>query len=521
MLRTRPLGGRPLEVGMFVVGAVLGVLATVYLAVAGPNVGIHLQGDHIWFYGSSGAPPPRVGRFSAVALNNMALGVFALAWLMVGLVVRRGGVAVRALLVVGAVWSVPLVIAPPLFSPDALTYTALGAALNHGVDLYQIGPGAAGQIAAVRGAEPSWLYTPSPYGPLFLDLMGGLSRLLGEHMLAVFVALRLLTLVGLGAIAVMVARLARWHGRGVGRALWLGVLNPLVLISAVSANHNDTLMMVVVLGGLFLAMRGHPLLGIVVCVVAAGIKVVALAGAAVIGVDYALRRCGWSAQARALAVSGLLAVGGFVASVQLYGRGWGWVRTLSIPGAAHEPLAPMTAIADVLNPATPPTHLVGLVGSVVCAAVIVGLLTRLPSWGLVRVAAWVMLALVVFSPVVWAWYLLWPVLLFAAIAGRREAQMLVVVSIGMLFTTLPGGQATLLLLGRPAGDQVMLVGITVLVLFFAVPAALRRLGPRPPHQPNEPSLTRPSAQSDTVDREQHRRTSATVHHSERHRRTPL
>ncbi len=81
---------------MFVVGAVLGVLATGYLAVAGPNVGIHLQGNHIWFYGSSGAPPPRVGRFSAVALNNMALGVFAVAWLMVGLVVRRGGVAVRA-----------------------------------------------------------------------------------------------------------------------------------------------------------------------------------------------------------------------------------------------------------------------------------------------------------------------------------------------------------------------------------------------------------------------------------------
>jgi len=50
--------------------------------------------------------------FSTVALNNMALGVFAVAWLMVGLVVRRGGVSVRALLVVGAVWSMPLVIAP-------------------------------------------------------------------------------------------------------------------------------------------------------------------------------------------------------------------------------------------------------------------------------------------------------------------------------------------------------------------------------------------------------------------------
>jgi len=31
---------------------------------------------------------------------HMALGVFAVAWLMVGLVVRRGGVSVRALLMV-------------------------------------------------------------------------------------------------------------------------------------------------------------------------------------------------------------------------------------------------------------------------------------------------------------------------------------------------------------------------------------------------------------------------------------
>jgi len=80
------------------------------------------------------------------------------------------------------------------------------------------------------------------------------------------------------------------------------VLNPLVLLSAVSANHNDTLMMVLLVAGLFLAVRGHPLLGIVVCVAAADIKVTALAGAAVIGVDYALRQGGWAARGRALAV---------------------------------------------------------------------------------------------------------------------------------------------------------------------------------------------------------------------------
>ena len=478
---------------MLVVAAVLGFLATAYLAVAGPNLGIHLRAGHLWFYGSSTAPPLSLGRWSAVALNNIALGMFAGAWLLVGLVVRRAGVSARVLLVVGAVWSIPLVIAPPLFSPDAYTYAALGAALNHGVDLYQFGPGAAGPFSAVRGVEPFWLNTPSPYGPLFLDLMGGLSRLLGEHMLQVLVALRLLTLAAVGVLAMLLTRLARRHGRGVVRALWLGVLNPLVLLSAVSANHNDTLMMVLLVAGLFLAVRGHPLLGIVVCLVAADIKVVALAGAAVIGVDYALHQRGWPARARALAVSGLLAVGAFVVSVQLSGRGWGWLHTLSIPGQAFEPLTPMTAIAFTLNAQAPPTGTVLLLGSVVCAAVILGLLTRLPSWGLIRVTAWVMLTLVFFSPVVWGWYLLWPVLLFAATAGRRETQLMVVLSVALLFNTLPGGQETLELLGRPAGDQLVLVLVSALMLYFAIPAAVRRLGAKRPGRTGGPHTSPPPA----------------------------
>jgi len=112
VLGRRPVGGRRLEVGVIVVAAVLGAVATTYLAVAGPNVGIHLLGEHLWFFGSSSAPPPRVGRWSAVALNDVALGAFAVAWLLVGLVVRRAGVSARALLLMGAVWSIPLVIAP-------------------------------------------------------------------------------------------------------------------------------------------------------------------------------------------------------------------------------------------------------------------------------------------------------------------------------------------------------------------------------------------------------------------------
>jgi len=63
----------------------------------------------------------------------------------------------------------------------------------------------------------------------------------------------------------------------------------------------------------------------------------------------------------------------------------------------------------------------------------------------------------------------------------------VVLSVALLFNTLPGGQETLQLLGRrPAGDQLTLVLLTALILYFALPAVIRRLGtqhrirPRPP-----------------------------------------
>jgi len=57
-----------------------------------------------------------------------------------------------------------------------------------------------------------------------------------------------------------------------------------------------------------------------------------------------------------------------------------------------------------------------------------------------------------------------------------------VLSVALLFNTLPGGQETLELLGRPAGDQLVLVLLSALMLYFALPRRRTPTGHTTPGQ---------------------------------------
>jgi alpha-1,6-mannosyltransferase len=448
---------------LLLAAAVLGTAATGYLAMAGPSLGSHLAAPDLWFY----EPAPRllaagvVGDRAEVA-NFVALGVWAVGWLLAGLAARRGG-SVRALLLVGVVWVVPLLLAPPLFSPDAYAYTAIGAAIQHGVDPYVSGPGAAGDIPAVRGVEPFWRNSPTPYSPPFLALLAGLSKLFSEDLLSVLVALRVLSVAAWASLAFSVGRLAERWGVDSRRAVWLGVVNPLVLVNAVSGNHNDVLMMALVVPGLLLASANHPLWGAALCGIGAGVKVTALAAVLVIGVDLARRQTGRRDRLRALVLAGGVGTGAFVLLSQIAGYGWGWLGTLLAPGRAIDPMAPANALAVVLHEADPPVGTVRLVVSAAGAVVCLLLLTRLPAWGLARVAGWVLFVLMAAGPVLWPWYALWPVVVLAAAGRPRERLLVAVLSVALLFATLPGGQPTLSELGRPLADQLVL-GTLIAVL---------------------------------------------------------
>jgi alpha-1,6-mannosyltransferase len=436
------------------------------LALAGRAVGSGLSAPGLWFYDTPaqvlGADPDVA---SALVAPFTAVAVWAAGWLVAGLA-RRRGASVRSLLAVGTVWTLPLLLAPPLFSPDVYAYTAIGAAIQHGVDPYLHGPGAAGDIAAVRGAEPFWRDSPTPYGPPFLALLSLLSRLFDEDLLSVLLALRVLSVAAMVTLAFSVVGLARRWGVDPARAVWLGVVNPLVLVHAVSANHNDVLMLALVLPGLLLASSGRPLWGAVLCGAAAGIKVTALVVVLAIGVEHARRQRGWWRRLRALLAAGVVGTGTFVVLAEAAGYGWGWLANLSVPGRAVVPLTPSTALAIAVDAGHPPLHAVRLVVSGVGAILCLLLLTALPRWGLARVTGWLLLVVVAVGPVVWPWYLMAPIMVFATSGERRERQVVVLLSVVMLFVLFPGGRPTLVLLGSPQAEWLVLGALAALLLGY-------------------------------------------------------
>ena len=79
-------------------------------------------------------------------------------------------------------------------------------------------------------------------------------------------------------MAVFVPSLARSYGRDPGLAFSLGVLNPLVLLFLIGSGHNDALMIGLLVCGLSIARRGHPLWGITMCALAGAVKVPGLIG---------------------------------------------------------------------------------------------------------------------------------------------------------------------------------------------------------------------------------------------------
>ncbi|MGY2129964.1 polyprenol phosphomannose-dependent alpha 1,6 mannosyltransferase MptB [Blastococcus sp. SYSU DS0617] len=467
---------------ILVVSALLGAAGTAYLAVAGTSLGEQLDAPDLWFRENHPAlRPVELGFETARSWSAAALGIWVVAWLLAGLAVRRG-VAVRWLLAVGVFWSVPLLIGPPLFTADPWFYTAIGAAVQNGVDPFEYGPGVLGDVESVRGAERFWRFSPTPYSPPFVVLLSGLSWLFDQNLLAVLAAIRVLCVAGWAVCALMVCRIAQRLGGSPAVAMWLGAINPLVLVHLVSGNHNDALMLALLLPGLLLALYDRPLLGILLCVAGAGIKATALVAVLVIGVDWAQRQEGWPARLRALALAGGLGAGAFALSVQLTGWGWGFLDNLDVPGKALESLTPTTALAFALDVDDPPIDGARVAGVVVAVVVSLLFLTRLRSWGLVRVTSWIALTVILTGSVVWPWYLVWPTMLFAAAGVLAERLVVVAWSVLMLFTVLPGGHSVSDLYSRPLADQVSL-GVLGVALVAGLVHVLRSRRRRPDPMP--------------------------------------
>ncbi|MGH9074889.1 MAG: polyprenol phosphomannose-dependent alpha 1,6 mannosyltransferase MptB, partial [Acidimicrobiales bacterium] len=434
----------------------IGLAATLVMALTGPTLVTASDGPATRWWYSLDLPPhiAQLGNFVPFYAGMIALSI---AWLALGRRLRQApGTTPPRLWLVAVLWALPLVAGPSLFSRDVFSYAAQGTLAHVGLNPYAYGPGVLsvwGHGRLVSAVSPVWRTTVAPYGPLFVALDGVVMGAAGSHLVAAVLLLRLLELVGVVLIAYFVPRLARCLGTDPARAVWLGLLSPVVLLSLVAAGHNDALMVGLLLAGVTLALERRPLLGVVLCALATTIKVPAAAGIAFIAVAWARQQPTPPARARALLTACLTGVGVLVVVTQVSGLGWGWlsVGTLSTPGDVTVAVTPVTALGTTLASALHAVNLgpstagvqavLRVIGLLAAAATGIWLLRRTRMESLALDLGLALLAVAVAGPVLWPWYLTWSFTLLAACEAGQRSRALVATLAAFGFVVSPAGSS--------------------------------------------------------------------------------
>ncbi|MFF5085522.1 polyprenol phosphomannose-dependent alpha 1,6 mannosyltransferase MptB [Actinoplanes sp. NPDC000266] len=399
----------------------------------------------------AGALPVGVSFFAGLThvrlglvLVYSGLALLLLAWWWYGQATRHSD-DVGAMWWTLALWSAPLLFAPPLFSRDVYSYLAQGLMTGEGLDVYRQGPASLGGFIAAQVPE-IWQHTPSPYGPVFM----GIARLFGgEYLLGGVVAMRLVAVAGLALLAYVLPILARSTGIRPPAALWLAVLNPLVLIHFVGGAHNDALMVGLLAAGLAAAVQRHPVLGAVLVMAAALVKVPAILGLAAVAVIWAAQLPGRWPLIRAGSAVAAIAAASTAALTAVAGTGYGWLGTLDTPISPHN-----LSLVNVLGRWTAGLLSDDGVGEVfvlnlwrwagvLATLVVVGLVwSQIRELGVLYGLGIVLVAVVVFGPALRPWYLIWGLVPLAAAAGHRWVRHTLAAACAVLvLAVLPDGFA--------------------------------------------------------------------------------
>lgn len=377
------------------------------------------------------------GRVVATVLVMLGVAILLDAWLRMR--PRRGRRPAPSL--TWLLWSLPVLVAPPLFSRDAYSYAAQGLVVSRGMDAYQTGPiSVPGPFA--DQVDPMWLYTPAPYGPVALQVQRFIVWLCQGEAYVAAVAMRLPALLSVAVLAWALPRLAARVGVSPHQARWLGVLNPMVMMHLVGGAHQDAMMIALVVVGLLLATRGHLLTASMTVALGAGFKqtaVLALIGVAALAVRNRSRDglVTYRRYLTACAISGLVALGTFQALTMWTGLGWGWVPNMQVPTLLRSLLSPPTLVGSIIEGilyllgvpkawTLVPVPAMRTLGMVLTVCAWAWLTLRMAPRRPMLAVSGAFLVLCLGGPVVHPWYMLWGgVLLGATRLSRRAVQAVV------------------------------------------------------------------------------------------------
>ena len=196
------------------------------------------------------------------------------AWLWLGRHVIDRTATQYTMVVTTGFWLTPLLLSVPVFSRDTYSYLAQGALLRDGFDPYLVGP-IDNPNSLLDNVSPIWTTTTAPYGPAFILVAKFVTMLVGNDVVAGTMLLRLCMLPGLALLIWAVPRIARHVGANSAAALWICVLNPLVIIQLMGGVHNEMLMVGLMMAGIALCSAGRRVGGVTLIAVAVAVKATA------------------------------------------------------------------------------------------------------------------------------------------------------------------------------------------------------------------------------------------------------
>ncbi|KAA8962648.1 alpha-(1-_6)-mannopyranosyltransferase A [Mycobacterium sp.] len=417
--------------------ALLGCLGSVLITVGGLGAGSTkphdplLEAIHLsWLRFGHGLVVSSVMLWSGVAL-------LLIAWLALGRRVIARRVSEYTLIVTTGFWLLPLLASVPVFSRDTYSYLAQGALLRDGLDPYAVGP-VENPNALLDNVSPIWTITTAPYGPAFILIAKLVTVVVGNHVIAGTMLLRLCMLPGLALLIWAAPRIARHLDADGPTALWICVLNPLVIIHLMGGVHNEMLMVGLMAAGIAQTFERHRAAGITLVAVAVAVK--ATAGIVLpfliwVWMRDVRDRRGYRALpafAVAIAATVVIVVAVFAALSAVAGVGLGWMTALAGSVKIINWLTVPTAAANLVHAVGSwfvtvnfyaVLHVTRIAGIVIIAVALPLLWWRFrhDDREVLTGIAWAMLIVVLFVPAALPWYYTWSLAVVAPLAQSRPA----------------------------------------------------------------------------------------------------
>jgi alpha-1,6-mannosyltransferase len=367
----------------------------------------------------------------------VGVGLMLIAWVWLGRLVLARDASEFVMRATTAFWLAPLLLSVPVFSRDTYSYLAQGALLRDGLDPYAVGP-VGNPNPLLDDVSPIWTITTAPYGPAFILVAKFVTILVGNNVVAGTMLLRLCMLPGLALLTWATPRLAHHLGADGSTALWICVLNPLVLIHLMGGVHNEMLMVGLMTAGIALTFAGRNVLGIVLLTVAIAVKATA-------GIALPFLVWVWARQLRerrgygpiqafllATALSLLIFAALFAVLSAVAGVGLGWLTALAGSVKIINWLTVPTAVANVIHALFSGFFAVNFYGLLrvtrIIGIAIIAVSLPLLWWRFRRDdraaltgIACSMLIVVLFVPAALPWYYSWPLAVAAPLAQSRRA----------------------------------------------------------------------------------------------------